>query len=278
MTAGMLTVEVSRVVVELLAAVDPAVADRVWSRLRARLEADAATGGLLPPARVAELLRRWLLTEDPAGAVDRRKQAQRDGAGVDLWRTDHGLADIAIRGISGPNAQAIAQRIRDHAGPLGVDDQRTARERSRDAAVDLLLGRQILSFPAASVSTGNGGPCSGGSCGCGTGARARPLRRRRAGPCTARHRAGSERRAGGGRRSRSDRPRPAGAAPAGCAGHAPRVGGCDRHARRRRWHAMDAAPRQRAVRSSGAAGDGAGTTAAARRRRAGFPERSRSAA
>jgi hypothetical protein len=176
MGSGLLTIEQGRVVVEVLGAVDDDdLALSVWWRLLARLEQDARIGAVLPPARTAELLRRWLLEADPAGAVDRRKQAEDAGADVDLWKREDGLVDIAIRAVTGPNAQACAQRIREHAAPIGPDDPRAVGLRYRDAAVDLILGRTTLPFStealAAAAEIGLELPdrCGRPGCGCAQG-------------------------------------------------------------------------------------------------------------
>jgi hypothetical protein len=175
MRTGQLTIEQGRVVVDVLANVEHDLAIKVWSRLQRRLEQDATFGGVLPPARAAELLRRWLLEADPAGAIDRRKQAETDSADVDLWGRDDGLVDIAIRAVTGPNAQAAAQRIHEHAEPIGAGDLRPAGMRYRDAAIDLLLGRTTLPFTpdavAAAAEIGLDLPsrCGRPGCGCGQG-------------------------------------------------------------------------------------------------------------
>ncbi|MBK5307292.1 MAG: hypothetical protein JJD92_11450 [Frankiaceae bacterium] len=176
MRDGLLTVEQGRVLVDVLGRVDDEdLAAGVWERLRARLEQNALHGAVLPPARTAELLRRWLLEADPQGAIDRRREAEDSTADVDLWRRDDGLNDLAIRGLTGPNAQACAQTIRDHADPIGSQDQRPVGRRMRDAAVDLILGRTTLPFPTDLVefAAENGlvvpGRCGRPGCGCAQG-------------------------------------------------------------------------------------------------------------
>lgn len=175
MRKGFLTVEQARVVVDVLGPVaDDAIALRVWERLRARLEQDSRYGAVLPPARLAELLRRWLIEADPKGAAARRDEAERDGADVDLWRRDDGLTDIAIRAVSGPNAQACAQRIQEHAEPIGPYDERPVGMRCRDAAVDLILGRTTLPFRRDPVEAAEAlevsSPFGATGCRCGQGA------------------------------------------------------------------------------------------------------------
>jgi hypothetical protein len=172
MHAGLLTVEQARVVVDILGPVPAETAVSVWERLHRRLEQDALIGAVLPPARTAELLRRWLIEADPHGAVERRQEAERDSADVDLWRRDDGLVDIAIRGVTGPNAQACGQRIRDHADPIGAGDDRPAGMRLRDAALDLILGRTTLPFPTGESEEGGVGRCGRLGCGC---TQARPV-------------------------------------------------------------------------------------------------------
>jgi hypothetical protein len=174
MRTGLLTMEQSRIVVDVLGGVDDEIALSVWLRLHHRLEQDARIGAVLPPARTAELLRRWLLELDQAGAIDRRKQAEDAGADVDLWKRDDGLVDIAIRAVTGPNAQAVGQRIREHAEPIGSGDNRPVGMRYRDAAIDLLLGRTTLPFtPDAAAAAAELGidlsPCGRTGCGCGQG-------------------------------------------------------------------------------------------------------------
>jgi hypothetical protein len=214
MARGLLTVEQARVVVEVLGPVeDLAVADRVWTRLWRRLEQDAAVGAVLPPARTAELLRRWLIEADPADAIEQRQAAEDAAADVELWRRDDGLVDIALRGVSGPNAQACAQRIRDHAEPIGLRDERTVGTRLRDAAVDLILGRITLPFPACSTAD----RCGRSGCGC---MQAQPVPCGAAVQVCARH----GRRARGARRPRPDRVRPAAGAPARRSGADARLG------------------------------------------------------
>lgn len=174
MAAGLLTVDQGRVVVDVLSAVeDDVVASAVWERLRARLEQDALVGAVLPPARCADLLRRWLQEADPRGAVDRRRAAEDARAGVDLWDGRDGTFDIAIRGVSGLNAQACAQRIAETAEPIGPWDERGVGMRRRDAAVDLILGRTTLPFSddavAAATELGIDLACPRAGCGCSQG-------------------------------------------------------------------------------------------------------------
>jgi hypothetical protein len=175
MRAGSLTIEQGRVVVDILGSVDDEPAASVWSKLERRLAEDSRIGAVLSPARTAELLRRWLMEADPKGAIDRRKQAEETDADVDLWTRDDGLVDIAIRAVTGPNAHAAAQRIHEHAEPIGAGDLRPAGMRYRDAAIDLLLGRTTLPFTeaalaaAAEIGLEVPGRCGRPGCGCGQG-------------------------------------------------------------------------------------------------------------
>src|SRR4051812_1875425 len=115
MRDGLLTVEQARVVVDVLGRVENTdLAVSLWERLH-----------------------RWLLTADPAGAVERRKKAQRDSNAVEVWRRDDGLNDLALRGLTGPNTQAILGRISAHGEPVGPYDERTEGERRLQAATDL---------------------------------------------------------------------------------------------------------------------------------------------
>src|SRR3954447_15128667 len=150
MRDGLLTVEQARVVVDVLGRVEKTdLAVSLWERLHRRLLADAEQGAVLPPARFRELLQRWLLTADPGGAVERRKKAQRDSNDVEVWRREDGLNDLALRGLTGPNTQAILGRISAYSDPIGPYDERTEGERRLQAATDLLLGRIGLPFPAS---------------------------------------------------------------------------------------------------------------------------------
>src|SRR3954468_2976143 len=142
MRDGLLTVEQARVVVDVLGRVENTdLAVSLWERLHRRLLADVEQGAVQPPARLRELLQRWLLSADPDGAVERRKKAQRDSNDVEVWRRDDGLNDLALRGLTGPNTQAILGRISAYSDPIGPYDERTEGERRLQAATDLLPGR-----------------------------------------------------------------------------------------------------------------------------------------
>jgi hypothetical protein len=148
---GLLRVEQSSVVVSQLAVLSLPDRLRVWERLLGRLRRDVEQGAVLPPARLAELLRGWVVEVDSGAARERREQAAR-GRRVEYRRREDGLADVFLFGIEAPLAQAVLQRVRQEAAPVGLWDERTADQRRLDAAVDLLLGR-------------SGGGCDG-VCGC----------------------------------------------------------------------------------------------------------------
>ena len=157
---GLLGVEQSAAVVSLLRPLAFQTRRLVWERLQARLVLEADRASVLPPARLSELLRRWVQQADPAAAAERRRQAEA-GRRVDYRRRDDGLGDLFAFGFTGPDLQAVASRIRDRSAPVGSDDERTADQRRFDAFKDLLLGRDPL--PLA-------GPlehCDGGRAGCG---------------------------------------------------------------------------------------------------------------
>ncbi|MBK5307396.1 MAG: hypothetical protein JJD92_11975 [Frankiaceae bacterium] len=167
MRAGLLTVEQSRVVADLLGVVEDELGLRLWERLRDRLELDKADGVLRPPARLRELLQRWLIESDPQGHAARRKEAAEADADVELWKQDNGLVDLVTRSLPAADAQACVDRIEEHAQPFGPEDQRPAGVRRRDAARDLLLGRTALPFDpdTGEVPTGCCPPGSTAPCG-----------------------------------------------------------------------------------------------------------------
>jgi hypothetical protein len=167
MEAGRLTVEQARVVVDVLGPVDDqAMAAALCSRLADLLAEDATVGTVRPPARLRELLTRWLIAEDPEAAAARRRAAEEAGAGVEVWRRDDGLMDLAARALTGPNAQACMAAIRRQAEPTCVDDTRPFGVRLRDAVVDLLTGRVALPLHEDAADS----RCRGTGCGCGIGA------------------------------------------------------------------------------------------------------------
>jgi len=135
MRDGLLTVEQARVVVDVLGPLESlGLAASLWERLQTRLVLDAERDGVLPPARLRELLQRWLLAADPDGAAERRKAAQRETTDVQAWRREGGLEDLALRGLTSPSAQAILDRICQHSDPIGPYDRRSEGQRRLEAA------------------------------------------------------------------------------------------------------------------------------------------------
>ena len=143
---GLLTVEQTGTVLEQLAVLDPVGRVAVWQRLRSRLIA-VADGTVAPPARLAELLGRWVRAYDAEAATRRRREAQRS-RGVDYRRQSDGLVDLFARGLTGPDAHAILSRIAARSRPWGSQDDRTGDQRRLDAFRDLLLGRDQLPLVA----------------------------------------------------------------------------------------------------------------------------------
>src|SRR5687768_11248111 len=139
---GLLTVEHSRRLVDALQPLPFTQRLDVWHRLQARLT-DSDT--VLPPEPLAELLRLWVIQTEPAGATERRQQAENDGA-VDSRRRADGLVDLHLTGANSPQAHAALANIRRHAAPFSADDPRPADKRRLDAALDLLCGRSPLVF------------------------------------------------------------------------------------------------------------------------------------
>ena len=134
MHAGLLTVEQSRVVSDLLGVLDDGLGASLWERLADRLRCDQDEGISRPPARLRELLQKWLIEADPDGYAERRKTAAEDSADVELWKQDDGLVDLVTRSLPAADAQACADRIEQHAQQFGADDTRPAGVRRRDAA------------------------------------------------------------------------------------------------------------------------------------------------
>jgi hypothetical protein len=138
---GLLTVEQSATLVQQFAPIPLEIRLLVWRRLQARL----CQQGVLPSARLAELLRRWVIAADRDAAEQRRRQAE-TGRRVDYRRRDDGLWDLFALGFRGPEMQAILSRVAARSVPVGLDDDRTADQRRFDALKDLLLGRESLSL------------------------------------------------------------------------------------------------------------------------------------
>jgi hypothetical protein len=154
---GLLTVEQSAVVVQQLAVLPLPARVAVWRRLQARLVRE---GSPLPPARLTELLRRWVQEADPADAVARRKKAEQDRK-VDYRRRDDGLGDLFAFGFRSPNLHAVLSRIAARSAPWGAEDDRSADQRRFDAFQDLLLGRDD-SLPFGQEHCGSGCGCRAG--------------------------------------------------------------------------------------------------------------------
>jgi hypothetical protein len=96
---GLLTVEQSAVTARELGRVpDEATRLVVWRRLLLRLAADAASGAVLPPPRLRELLRRWVLELAPTDAAEVREQAEAERR-VEYRRREDGLTDIFLFGV-----------------------------------------------------------------------------------------------------------------------------------------------------------------------------------
>ena len=173
--AGLLTVEQSRTVIEQLKVLPLAGRVAVWRRLQARL-IGAADGLVQPPARLADLLRRWVIAQDRAAAEQRRRQAQQDRRLEFRARAD-GLHDLFALAMSGPDRLAIGARIAARSMPWGSQDDRTADQRRFDAFRDLLLGRdQLPIVPQDTPLDPHTDPHAAGICPAG-------LRAAGAGPC-----------------------------------------------------------------------------------------------
>jgi hypothetical protein len=160
---GLLTVEQSGTVVTLLAPLPWEVRLAVWRRLQARL----GVQGVLPPARLGELLRRWIGQTDPEGAQERRRSAE-DGRRIEYRRRDDGLGELFALGFRGPDLQAVLSRIAARSAPVSIWDDRTADQRRFDVLKDLLLGRESLPLDAEPIACPAGGGVAG--CGCRPGA------------------------------------------------------------------------------------------------------------
>ena len=106
LATGVLTVEQSRAVRLELEPLPAELRLAVWAQLHDRLASDL-DGGVPPtPGRARELVRRQVRRLDPAGVAERRRQACRDRAEVDVWRDADGLVDLRLSAVSPPLAQA----------------------------------------------------------------------------------------------------------------------------------------------------------------------------
>ena len=157
---GLLTVAQSASFLRAVRDLTPPVQQQVWDRLQARLLSAAQEGVVLPPARLAQSLARWVVRADPAGAQDRRRQVEAQGD-ASYRRRDDGLGDLFATAIPTPVLQAVLCRIRAAAQPLGSQDDRSAGKRRLDALLDLLLGRQHLPVgdEACGCRPGEAAPC-----------------------------------------------------------------------------------------------------------------------
>ena len=162
---GLLTVAQSAALWRAVRDLAPQVQHAVWAQLQARLVSAAQDGVVLPPARLAQLLARWVVQADPDDAQERRRRAEAQGD-VSYRRREDGLGDLFATAIPAPLLQAVLCRVRAAAQPTGAEDDRTAGKRRLDALVDLLLGRQRLLFDG----TGGSVSCTGAACGCRPGA------------------------------------------------------------------------------------------------------------
>ncbi len=72
---GLLTVGQSATLLRAVGDLPPEVQQDVWTQLQARLLSAEAEGLVLPPARLASVLARWVVQVDPAAAQDRRASA-----------------------------------------------------------------------------------------------------------------------------------------------------------------------------------------------------------
>ena len=138
---GLLTVEQSAVAARELDRV-PDLPTRlaVWRQLLERPRVDLQARAVLPPPRLRELLRRWVLEAAPEDAEEQREDAAAERR-VEYRRRDDGLADVYLIGMDASLAQAVLIRVREESAPVSSSDDRTADQRRLDAAVDLLLGR-----------------------------------------------------------------------------------------------------------------------------------------
>ena len=118
-----------------------------------------------PPARLRELLGRWLIAADPDGYAELRRATADDEADVELWKRDTGLVDLVARSLSAADAQACADRIEQLAQPTGPAASSTVGQRRRQALVDVLTGRITLPFAehaaAGCCPPGSAAPCGG---------------------------------------------------------------------------------------------------------------------
>lgn len=152
MCTGLLTVEQARVVVDVLGVLNDGLGASLWERLADRLRTDRQQSVVRPPARLRELLQRWVIAADPEGYAARRRHSADADADVELWKRDDGLADLVARSLSAADARACLDRIERLATVTCEDDQRSAGQRRQQAFVALLLGRETLPFDGAAAA------------------------------------------------------------------------------------------------------------------------------
>jgi hypothetical protein len=164
---GLLTVGQSAVLLRAVGGLAEQVRLAVWARLQARLLAAHEAGEVLPPARLAAHLARWVVQADPRSAEQRRRAAEADGD-VSYRRREDGVGDLFATGIPAPVLQAVVSRIRDRSRSFGSQDDRTAGKRRLDALLALLLGHDTLPLEAPPVDgeQGSFSARGGASCGC----------------------------------------------------------------------------------------------------------------
>jgi hypothetical protein len=160
---GLLTVGQSAAFLRAVGDLDRQVQQAVWVQLQARLLSAAQEGVVLPPARLAPLLAKWVVQADPADAQDHRRQAEAHGD-VSYRRREDGLGDLFATAIPAPLLQAVLCRIRAAAQPFGSQDDRTAGKRRLDALLDLLLGRQQLRLDDTAEPAPPAPPCTTAGC------------------------------------------------------------------------------------------------------------------
>jgi len=135
---GLLSVEQSRTVVDHLEPVSLPTRSEVWRRLQHELTAAAdraaacgcLVGVVLPPARLAELLRRWVIAADGEQATARRKEAEQ-ARDVDYRLHPKGLGDLYALGLrGGPARRAVPDPVPGGAGrAVGRPDRRATTRR-----------------------------------------------------------------------------------------------------------------------------------------------------
>jgi hypothetical protein len=137
--SGTLGVTHARVLVDALTGLEPALPEAVRARLDALLT-QAAVERRLTPAQLRTRARRLVLTLDPHGSVQRRRQAVR-GRDVSCRPDEHGMAWLSAY-LPAPAARACADALTAHARAgleADPDDGRGLGARRADALVNLVL-------------------------------------------------------------------------------------------------------------------------------------------